>query len=693
MKFCIVSPPTVTEFDKDLAETDAIRHLAEHAPVGVLTLAGVLDAAGRPLEVVDMNVLYYDYLHSEAWDDPAVDFSDYAVADLSRRDYDVIGFGTICSSYPLTLRIATGLRQARPEAPILLGGPQASVVDVPTLEAFPAVDFVVRGEAEETLPRLLDALVEDADLEGFAGLTYRKGGRVMRNPGADLIADLDALPMPAYHLYPYLQQASYIPLELGRGCPYACTFCSTNDFFRRKFRLKTPGLIVEQMSELKKRYDIAVFDLIHDMFTVDRRKVVEFCEAVLASGESFYWNCSARTDRIDAELLELMSEAGCRGVFFGIETGSQTLQKTVKKGLVLTDAMVKIRAASERNISVAASLITGFPDETEDDFRDTAGFFVDALRYANASPQLHILAPLGDTPLYRRYQDQLTFDDIVSDMAHQGWDQNTRDRELIAAHPEIFPSFYAIPTPLDRPYIKEVRSFLLSGFRVFRWLLVALHQEEGHILEAFDAFVAWRDARVRGTAAEEDDRVPYFQGKAFREDFVAFVRERYLDGSPTSAVLAAILDYETSFDDVLVDDPTTDVPSPEEIENGKMQRLAFQPGSVPGLASGVKFLEVDVDYQKLMECIVERRNFDEVPRVRQKLASRKLPGAWPEVLQLSPISAAVLELCDGGRTVEDISRSLKPPSNWADVPADKACLIGLELLRHDGLIEDATPAA
>ena len=96
---------------------------------------------------------------------------------------------------------------------------------------------------------------------------------------------------------------------------------------------------------------------------------------------------------------------------------------------------------------------------------------------------------------------------------------------------------------------------------------------------------------------------------------------------------------------------------------------------------------------KLTECLTEGTSLDQVPRAHQKLASRKLPGRWPEVLQLSPISAAVLELCDGRRTVEQIGRDLADvPESWSDIPVDKACLIGLEFLRHDGLVQDLSTA-
>jgi radical SAM superfamily enzyme YgiQ (UPF0313 family) len=666
-----------------MAESQVILRLAEHAPVGILTLAAVLAQAGRPPDIVDMNQLYYEFLREAP--EPTVDFCSYSVDRLLALNFDVVGFGTICSSYPLTLRIAEGVKRARPQTRIVLGGPQASVVDTATIERFSSVDYVVRFEAEHSLPQLLGVLEVDGDPSSVPGLTFRRGDEVVRTPNAAVIADLDTLPLPAYDRYPYLREASYIPLELGRGCPYACTFCSTNDFFRRKFRLKTPALIVEQMAFLKAEYGIGIFDLVHDMFTVDRGKVVEFCDAILESGQEFFWNCSARTDRVDDELLGLMQKAGCRGIFFGIETGSQTLQKTLRKRLILPEAMARIRAASNEGMQVAVSLITGFPTETETDLADTVGFFADALRSENAQPQLHILAPLADTPIHREYRSRLIFDDIISDMSHQGWTQADEDRSLIAAHPEIFPNFYAAPTPLDRTFIKEVRAFLLSGAEAMRWLFIALHQEEGSLLNIFRAFEKWRN-RQEESAERIDGGVPYFQTLKFQKDFVHFVEESIVPRSPAGHVLSALTTYTSAFLDLDVEDPLSDMP---RRENGVIRRAAFQPSSVPVPADKVRMVDVNVDFTLLMDCLVSGRPLSAIGQSRRRLASRKLPGRWPQVIQLSSLSASLLELCNGRRTVQDIGRRLEALSlGLSGIPAEKLCLVGLELLRNDGLIED-----
>ena len=384
---------------------------------------------------------------------------------------------------------------------VVLGGPQASVVDVSTLRAYPSIDLVVRGEAEQTLPRSggcagrAQALSQQSRASRFAGMKTEKSCATRLRPWSRTWTPCH---FPLFISFPDVRHCRHFPLELGRGCPFSCTFCSTNDFFRRNFRLKSPAQMIADMRRVKQTYGINSFELVHDMFTVDRKRVVAFCEALLESKrknpeDAFIWGCSARTDCVDEELIELMSKAGCRGIFFGIETGSKRMQKIIDKGLELNDSAERVRSCDKFKINTAVSLMAGFPDETMNDLRDTAAFFVDSLRYDHADPQLSILAPLAGTPISTQHKDALVLNDDVADMSYRGWRQDPEDHAMIAAHPEIFSSFYSAPLPhLDREFLKELRDFLLSGMRAFRRLLLGLHQDSGNVVDVFQQWQEWR---------------------------------------------------------------------------------------------------------------------------------------------------------------------------------------------------------
>src|SRR5258708_3751762 len=168
--------------------------MGELAPVGILSLAAVLEAKGLQPEVVDLNRVYFNWLQDA--NQNKTDFCDFAGAYLAGRDFDFFGFSTVCSSYPLTLRIAAEVKRAHPKSVVALGGPQASVVDICTMRAFPFIDLVVRGEAEQTLPDVVDALAGRSSLAAIPGITLRRNedGEAVRTPDAPLVLDLEPLP-------------------------------------------------------------------------------------------------------------------------------------------------------------------------------------------------------------------------------------------------------------------------------------------------------------------------------------------------------------------------------------------------------------------------------------------------------------------------------------------------------------------
>lgn len=679
MKVCLISAPTANQFDaRPVAEPEASRIMGELAPVGLLSLAAVLEAKGLHPEVVDLNRIYYNWLQ----DSNKTDFCAFAGDWFAGRDFDFFGFSTVCSSYPLTLRLAAEVKRAHRNSVIALGGPQASVVDIATLRAFPAIDLIVRGEAEQSLPELVDALTAAGSLAAVPGITFRHQGEATRNPEAPLVADLDALPFPAFHLFPDVRHCRHFPLELGRGCPFACTFCSTNDFFRRKFRLKTPEHMIAEMRRVRQTYGINSFELVHDMFTVDRKRVVAFCEALLESQENFTWGCSARTDCVDEELIELMSRAGCRGIFFGIESGSVRMQKVIDKGLELNDSADRVRSCDKFKINTAVSLMAGFPDETMDDLRATAAFFVDSLRYDHADPQLSILAPLAATPIQKQHKDALVLSDDAADMSYRGWRQEAPDHAMIAGHPEIFSSFYSVPLPhLEREFVRELRDFLLNGMRAFRRLLLGVHQDSGNILDVFRQWREWR--RENGADVAGGARTAYYAQAGFPSDFFQFVRQRYIPAaSKAPLAITVLLEYEMA---VSGRDQESELVGDEGMNEAENDALL--PDSRPQLPAGVRVIGVPADYQEILRRLVQKSPLHDLPVNPVKLAIRRTSSGPAEVRQLSPLSAELLGLCEGGMTFKEITAEFqKRKIELPGIPPDRACLVGIEILRQQRLI-------
>lgn len=706
---CLVTALTIEDFlDAELTTSTQSRP----PQLGVMTLAAILRAAGFRLEIVNLDDLFIKFLHSRGTKldlskqtgeraagtggtrsceaEPDAQFLPFVLSSFANLSWDVVGLSSICSSYPLTLRLAGELKKLHPEAPLILGGPQASVVDVATMQAFPCVDFVVRGEGDRTLPALLRLLVR-GDREGWeqlAGVTFRRDGEIVRNPNAPVVGDLDEIPIPAFDLdSDVTRRPTGIHLEIGRGCPFACSFCSTNDFFRRNFRLKSPARMIEQMEAVHQRYGVGYFSLVHDMYTVDRRRVVAFCDALRGSGHQFRWGCSARTDCVDEGLLRLMAEAGCTGIFFGIETGSQRLQHVINKKLDLAEAWASIEQADRYGITMSVALIMGFPEEEREDLRDTVHFFIEALRFDAAEPQISLLAPLAATPVYEQYRDRLVFDNIFSDMSHQGWQHDPADVELIKAYPEIFPNFYAVPTQcVERTYLKELRDFLNYVPVRFRWLPVALVQDSGDFLNVFERWRGWLAERRVQRPEDELGPVLYYAHAQFYHDFLEFVRTCYLPEMARAPL------------------PIEALVRTEDIGQGALGWAPAAVENVEFLASdcmpypmGVRVLDIPVEYDALIGCLRRREDLSRLPQRNSTivfvptesghLESKRTNVVRMQIRQLSPMAAKLLSLCDGRNTIGDITQAFcETTASVEGVPAYTACLFGLMQLRQDGLI-------
>ena len=368
---------------------------------------------------------------------------------ILQHNAPIVGFSTWCHSYPTSLLLAQTLKKLCPEVVILFGGPQASIVDKETLQRFDCVDFVLRGEADKTLPMLISSLME-TDRRGLSevpGLTYRPAGTAAppaRNAMAPLVDCLDSLPVPAYE--DLTESTQHVSLDVGRGCPFKCTFCTTNDFFSKSYRVKSPARIIREMDHVFNLYGTTSFNFSHDMFTLNRRYIMSFCEAIRRhqreSRRQYHWTCSARIDCVTEEMLEAMAEAGCKGIFFGVESGSESVQKQIKKHLRIRDSFEIVDACKRHGIDCTSAFIIGFPEETKDDLDSTVRCYLD-MASRGAKPQVSLLSLMPETPLYAKYRDQLEFDGNLSDFS--GSTTGASETELIRCYPDLFSSFYFLP--------------------------------------------------------------------------------------------------------------------------------------------------------------------------------------------------------------------------------------------------------
>jgi radical SAM superfamily enzyme YgiQ (UPF0313 family) len=468
-------------------------------------------------------------------------FYSAAAATLASNGCDVYGFSTTCGDYLYAVHLAAALREIRPDVRIVFGGPHASIVSRQTLQVFPHVDIVVRGEAEETVCELCDVIEAGGDLQRVNGITYRStDGGIVESPPRQL-PDVEQLPFPAYERYAFLFRGSsdFIPLDVGRGCPFACTFCSTNDFFGRQFRIKSTERIIQEIRYLHDAYDVDSFLFPHDIFTINRQRVMEVCAALSEVGFPIRWNCSTRIDCADRELLQTMADAGCIGVHFGIETGSERMQKVIGKRLRISRAQAVVDTTLEVGIRPKNSFVIGFPEETEEDLRATLRLFLNTLNGGGCTNHLGVLAPLPGTPLFGKHIDEFAFDGFFTNDFVSSYLLDSKARNQILERPELFSAYYYIPNKhVPRSLIKFLAVVKVLALDAPKFL-TALSHELDIVDELYPLWEEWC-----GVEEQEFPVEWYTQHGAVLETFGTFVAAVMAGRDVKRTFLGDLLRYE-----------------------------------------------------------------------------------------------------------------------------------------------------
>lgn len=380
-------------------------------------------------------------------------FADQTAEMILDSHPKIVSFYCRCDCYLADLMIAKKLKEARPDLYIVFGGPQADASAVDTLSEIPWVDFCCRGEGESTVYPLFFALLSNTEYTEVEGLTYRdSSGQIVQNDTPALVEDLDALPYIDYSFISQdaidysLKHNKAATVEVGRGCPFNCAYCSSSLFWKRKFRLKSAQRIVSEMTEMYNRSGIRKFVFQHDLFTVNKKKVLEFTNALENSDIAFSWACSCRADTLDQETIDAMAKTGLRSVYLGVESGSERMQKSMNKNLKMQDVIDVVAALRKHNMKITASFIYALPEETQEDLEKTLQLAYRLHQMGVSSLQFHLCVIFPGTEYYRRYADKITLSSTQSNIVGDfGFREN---QDFIQAHQKMFSYCYEYQSEL-----------------------------------------------------------------------------------------------------------------------------------------------------------------------------------------------------------------------------------------------------
>jgi len=569
---------------------------------------------------------------------------------------DIVGFSAQCTTYPAVIQICRKIRNKRPDVKIVIGGHNASFVDRLTLDRYPFVDCMIRGEGEITFPVLVSAYESGKDEEGIAGITYRSGQDIIRNEERELIPDLDTLPLPDYNFLPSLSEyrdACELPrsiaiLEVGRGCPHRCIYCSECLMWRRTTRSFSVSRLVREMGNLHSNFGAECFLLAYDQFTAKRRFVESFCNEVMEAGLNHIpWYCISRLDTVDAGLLALMREAGCESMCYGIDSGSKRTLSFIRKNIDHGILYRRVVETADNGIIPTLSYVIGFPEEEKKDIDETLWLALRAGIVGNNNPLIQMPTVLPGTDLYTQYGNRIVRQVDTYFALGLEFDEGRRlrsDEEMIDADPAIYSSFYNLPCPgrtLEELHL--IASYFPLMVRLYpkTFLLLSLELHES-VSELFLQWLHWLRGRLGREALILSPQDCFLHFRDFASDDLIqggkVIRKHFPD----------VLKYENIALEVGKFGPEK---SPFHIDLSQIRE--FKP------IKSKKIIIEKFDFD-LHDIILDLKggNFENMYPLRETLLVFKQDDDLLDVSEINDFAKDFLDLCDGKRTLQGISQEL-----------------------------------
>jgi anaerobic magnesium-protoporphyrin IX monomethyl ester cyclase len=353
MRILLVNPP--------YHSLTSLYGVGAQTPLGLLWVGGALIDAGHEVGLLD----------AEARRFTVIDVVERAVA--IRPDVIMSGHAGSTPAHPAVVAMARGLKARLPHVPIVYGGVYPTYHAAEILASERSIDVIVRGEGEQTIQHLAEAMANGRDLAGVRGLTYRDGGEVRSTTPAEMIADLDATRVgweliEDWDLYQCWGMGRSAVVQFSRGCPHRCTYCGQRGFWT-KWRYRDAAKTAAEIGWLHREKGVNFIDLADENPTSSKRVWREFLEALIAENVPVKLFATIRAPDIvrDAEFLHLYKRAGIDCVLMGMETTDPETIAKIRKGSTARDDAEAIRLLRHHGILSMVGHIVGFEQET---FRD-----------------------------------------------------------------------------------------------------------------------------------------------------------------------------------------------------------------------------------------------------------------------------------------------------------------------------------
>jgi anaerobic magnesium-protoporphyrin IX monomethyl ester cyclase len=369
-------------------------------PLGILELAAYVESKipNAEIQVLDCQARLLDWAGLEKY--------------IQSYRPDIVASSSLatCNAYTAVRAVATA-KKVNPSILTVVGGQHFTALPDESLRTYPEIDVIVRGEGEQTLADLVHTAENSKSFADIEGISFQRNGRVFHTPDRPLIANLDELPMPAYHFvedhmrkYHFRMMAGssaiYALVEGSRGCPHRCTFCSQWKHWRGTWRSKSPKRIADEFKFLYEDYGAEFLWLTDDNFPLGQSGK-QLCDEIVSRGiaEGIMWFVQARCDDMTrhSDVLPRMRSAGNMWILTGAESGSEETLRRVGKNTRPDQIRDAVDLMKKSDIFAQTTFIIGHRDDTHETLSDLRRFVNDI------DPDLAIfmlLTPFPGTEVY-----------------------------------------------------------------------------------------------------------------------------------------------------------------------------------------------------------------------------------------------------------------------------------------------------
>ncbi|ODS30295.1 MAG: Radical SAM domain protein [Candidatus Scalindua rubra] len=412
-------------------------------PIGLGYIAAYLNDKAKDVEIKILNCILEKYNHN--------DFAEY----VKEFKPDLVGITAFTVEIKSALKCCQIVKTIDNRTTTVIGGPHTSNMPEQVLSD-ENVDFIFRNEAEIGFFEFVNELMNNNNFKNVTNLGYKADGEIKLNP-VKVIDNLDDIPFPDYELmgferYPKTYKMKYYPsasIITSRGCPFPCTFCSAGKVSGKKYRSRSPANIIKEINLLKQKNKIKEFLIWDDNFSLNKSRVHEFCDLLIKEEINLPWWCSngLRTETLDEELIIKMRNSGLYAIILGIETGTDKIQKDMKKNLDFNEIRRVIEIGYKHGIRMEGFFIIGYPTETREDILETIKLSLELpLRKAS----FFLFQPLVGSEIYEDLEKEGRLKDI--DVGNAEWSRPSvlpigfeSERELKQLQRKAILSFYLRP--------------------------------------------------------------------------------------------------------------------------------------------------------------------------------------------------------------------------------------------------------